>query len=88
MEHLGDQLAFGALQAGSGWSSSILRRGALVLFTANGAHRSLTGYLLAIGNAGMAGCEISHISQNVRVCDGFRRTRFDRGWLADDLWVI
>ena len=55
MQHLGDQLVFGALRASLGWWCSFLRRGALVLFTANGAHRSLRGYLLAIGDAGMAG---------------------------------
>jgi len=55
MKHLGDRLVFGALQASLGWSRSFLQKGALVLFTANGAHRSSRGYLLAIGDAGMAG---------------------------------
>jgi len=57
MQHLGDRLVFGALRASLDWSRSFLRRGALVPFTANGAHRSLRGYLLAIGDAGMAGIE-------------------------------
>jgi len=55
MQHSGDQLIFGALRASLGWSRSFLRRGALVPATANGAHRSLRRYLLAIGDAGMAG---------------------------------
>ena len=55
LQHLGDQLVFGALRASLGWSGSFLRRGDLVLFTADGAHRSLRRYLLAIGDAGMAG---------------------------------
>jgi len=37
------------------WPHSFLRRGALLPYTANGAHCSLRGYLLAIGDAGMAG---------------------------------
>jgi len=55
MQHLGDRLVFGASRASLGWACSFLRRGALLLITANGAHRSLSGYLLAIGDAGMAG---------------------------------
>ena len=55
MQHLGDRLVFSALRASLGWSRSFLRRGALMLFTVNGAHRLLRGYLLTIGHAGMAG---------------------------------
>jgi len=55
MQHLGDRLVFGGLRDSLGWSRSFLRRGALVPFTANGAHRLLRGYLLAIGDAGMGG---------------------------------
>jgi len=43
LQHLGDQLGFGALRASLGWSRSFLRRDALVLFTANSAHRLIEG---------------------------------------------
>jgi len=66
MQHLGDRLVFGALRASLGRSRSFLRRGALLLFTANGAHRSLRGYLLAIGHADMAG---SYIGWRGDACD-------------------
>jgi len=55
MQHLGDRLVFGALRVSLGWSRSFLRRDALVPVTANGAHRSLRGQLLAIADAGVAG---------------------------------
>jgi len=54
MQHLGDWSIFGALQVSLGWSRSFLRRGALVPFTANGAHRFVEG-VVAIGDAGKAG---------------------------------
>ena len=48
------------------WPHSFLRRGAFLPYTANGAHCSLRGWLLAIGDAGMAGLVLptqSHITQ-------------------------
>jgi len=64
MQHLGDRLVFGALRASLGASSSFLQRGALMLFTANGAHHSLRRYLLAVGDAGMAGeCTVKCTAQ-------------------------
>jgi len=51
-------VVFGALRVSLRWPSSFLRRGALLPYTANGAngaHCSLRVYVLAIGDAGMAG---------------------------------
>ena len=45
----------GALRVSLCWPLSFLGRGALLPYTANGAHYSLRGWLLAIDNAGMAG---------------------------------
>jgi len=63
MQHFGDRLAFDALRASLGWSGSYLRRGALMLLTADGAHRSLRGYLLAIGDTGTAGILCNKVYQ-------------------------
>ena len=57
MQHLGDRSVFVALRASFGWSRSFLRMGARAIHC-QWCPPFIEGELLAIGDAGMAGCFI------------------------------